>query len=69
MKVVCRIPWSMERDAGWMLMPGESEQDGKKRLARESVKLHPNIRPCGRYHGWVTKAQCPECPDCVRAEE
>lgn len=56
MKIVCRIPWQVERDAGVMLLPGESEEDGKKRIVREYGNR--DIRPCGYLHGWVVKKTC-----------
>lgn len=55
-KIVCRIPWSVERDAKLMLLPGESEEDGKKRVIREYG--HRDIRPCGFHHAWVEKRTC-----------
>ena len=56
MKIICKYKWSVERDAGWALLDGESETDGKKRIA-EKVSDKP-IRPCGLHHGWVFKDYC-----------
>lgn len=68
MKIVCRIPWKVEDDAGCMLLPGESEKEGQARIAREFGSR--DIRPCGLHHGWVVKKTCgARCSGFVRRIE
>lgn len=50
-RIVCSLAFDPVHDAG----------HADESTIRAACVAHPDIRPCGLYHGWVVKTWCKKC--------
>lgn len=68
-KIRCRYPWDAERDLGYTRPEGMSKEEHDRIVGQKLAQLHPNLRPCGKYHGVAVKSSCPKCSECAEVIE
>ena len=61
MKILCRVRFDTAKDAGAL--------NGSRDTVKEWCAKYPDLRPCGKLHGWVYKARCKKCRECERVVE
>lgn len=67
MKIRCRIPVDLGRDAG---ARDDDPDRSQAEIVRAWCERSPDIRPCGKWHAWVEKRYCAKrCRECVEILE